>query len=221
MMLKSLLRLTIGTLLCLGLLWASWLLLQLSLPYTALRPGIDFLKTKVNVYHILPWRWSFYTHVFTALPALLAGFTQFSPWLLRRYPKVHRVVGYVYVVDVLLITGPAALIMSWYANGGLLGQVSFLLQSICWLLFTFLSVKAVWKRRFLHHGNWMLRSYAITLGAVMLRVYNALFVLLHIDMRPTERYVLIAWLSWIPNLILAEILIQKGFSKWMMKKKSV
>ena len=203
-----------------ALLWSAWLLLQLTLPYTALKPGIDFLKTKVNVYHILPWRWSFYTHVFTAMPALLAGLTQFSGYIMRRWPRLHRICGYIYVVDVLFVTGPAALLMSWYANGGAAGQTSFLLQSICWLVFTGLALQRILKRRFVSHGNWMLRSYALTLGAVMLRLYNALLAIMHSDMRPIDKYILIAWASWVPNLLIAEVLIRNGYIKGLMKARS-
>src|SRR4051812_42868261 len=114
-----------------ALLYASYLMLQLTLPYTALKPGIYFLKTKVNVYHLLPWRWSFYTHVFTGLPALLAGLTQFSPYIMRHTPRLHKAMGYTYVVNVLLITGPSALVMSFYANGGIPARISFVLQATC------------------------------------------------------------------------------------------
>src|SRR3982751_188458 len=103
--------------LLLALLFAFFLMLRLTLPYTAFRPGIDFLKTKVNIYYFAPWRWSFYTHVFTGLAALVAGFTQFSSYIMRRYKALHRTMGYIYVSDVLVVTGPAALVMSFYANG--------------------------------------------------------------------------------------------------------
>ena len=96
------------------LVYASWLMLQLTLPYTAFRPGIDFLKTKISVYHIAHWRWSFYTHIFTALPVLVCGMLQFSGYVIRKRPRLHRISGYIYVVDVLLVTGPAALVMSLF-----------------------------------------------------------------------------------------------------------
>src|SRR3954471_9092680 len=98
-----------GSLLLTGaLLYAGWLMLRLTLPYTAFKSGIDFLKTKISVYHITHWRWSFYTHIFTALPVLLCGMLQFSGYVIRKLPRLHRISGYIYVVDVLLITGPAA-----------------------------------------------------------------------------------------------------------------
>jgi hypothetical protein len=207
--------------LLLALLYASWLMLRLTLPYTALQPGIDFLKTKVNIYYFAPWRWSFYVHVFTGLAALVAGFTQFSAYIMRRHKALHRTMGYIYVVDVLLVTGPAALVMSFYANGGLPARLSFVLQAFCWLLFTGFAFRQVLRKRFIRHGEWMLRSYALTLAAISLRTYAALLTMAHSDIRPVDKYILIAWASWVPNLLFAEWLIRRGFVRKLLSKRSV
>src|SRR5215216_1357082 len=106
---RNALRLGLNGLILGALLGSAFLMLRLTLPYTALQPGIDFLKTKVNVYHLLHWRWSFYIHVFTGILALVTGLTQFNGYILRHRPRLHRVCGYFYVTDVLFITGPAAL----------------------------------------------------------------------------------------------------------------
>lgn len=214
---KRLLNLAGGAALILGLLYSAFLMLRLTLPYTAFRPGIEFLSSKVRVYGILHWRWSFYTHIFTALAALLAGATQFSPWLLRRRPKVHRIMGYVYTVDVLFVTGPAALVMSYYANGGLPAKISFILQSLCWLLFTWIALRRAFQRKFVSHGEWMLRSYALTFAAITLRLYNALLDALGSTLHPVDRYVLISWTSWTVNLVLAELLIRNGLIRRMLR----
>lgn len=181
--------------LLLALVCASWLMLRLTLPYTALQPDIDFLKTKVNIYHFAPWRWSFYIHVFTGLAALIAGFTQFSGYVMRRHKTLHRAMGYVYVGDVLVVTGPTALVMSFYANGGVPAQLSFVLQALCWLLFTGIALRKALQRKFIAHGEWMLRSYALTLAAISLRTYAFLLAFVHADIRPVDKYILIAWAS--------------------------
>lgn len=202
-----------------GILYASWLMLRLTWPYTALRPGIDFLKTKAFIYHILHWRLSFYIHVFTGIIALLTGLTQFSGYIIRRLPKLHRISGYAYVINVLAITGPAALVMSFYANGGWPARVSFILQSLAWLLCTGLALNKAFRKKFQAHGAWMLRSYALTLAAITLRSYAALLSYVHTDLRPVEKYILIAWASWIPNLVIAELLIRGGFIRSLLKRR--
>lgn len=203
-----------------ALLYATWLMLRLTIPYTALQPGIDFLKTKVNIYHFAPWRWSFYIHVFTGIAALVAGFTQFSGYIMRQHKRLHRTMGYAYVINVLAITGPAALVMSFYANGDLAARTSFVLQAICWLAFTAVAVRMAIQKKFIAHGEWMLRSYALTLAAISLRTYAAFLAYAHIDMRPVDKYTLIAWASWIPNLVIAELLIRKGFVRNLLKRRA-
>jgi hypothetical protein len=51
----------------------------------------------------------------------------------------------------------------------------------------------------------MIRSYALTLAAVMLRIYLPLSQVFAIPFEPA--YQTIAWLCWVPNLVVAEWLI--------------
>lgn len=193
-----------------GILYASYLLLLLSLPYLDMRRGIDFLKTKQLIYHIKHWRYSFYIHVFTSILIITGGLFQFSKTILNKYTKIHRVSGAIYLIATLLISGPAALVMSFYANGGYPAQASFVILSILWLGSTFLAYYFLRKKDYESHGKWMVRSYALTLSAVSLRLYAYLFNVFYFNMDPVDLYILLSWMSWIPNLILAEILIRRG-----------
>lgn len=191
------------------LIYASYLLLLLSLPYLAFKPGVEFLKTKQFVYH-LPWyRWSFYTHVFSSIVLVLSGFVQFNRTWLKEYPKLHRITGIVYVIVVLLLSGPSGWIMSLYANGGIAAQTSFLTLSTLWWLSTLIAYITVRKHHYERHFRWMTRSYALTLSAVTLRFYAYLFDLFGVNLDPITTYTILAYISWIPNLILAEIIVRK------------
>ena len=64
------------------------------------------------------WYLPFYIHVFTAILALPAGFTQFQKKLRRKHPAVHRFNGRVYVFMILLFGAPSGLVIGVYANGG-------------------------------------------------------------------------------------------------------
>ena len=192
-------------------LYASYLLLLLSLPYLALKPNIEFLLTKQFVYHIDIWRWAFYVHVFSSVFVIVSGLFQFNKWTIKRYPKVHKITGYIYVGGLLLISGPGALVMSLYANGGLWPQLSFTLLSVLWISFTLYALILVYKKRYVDHGKWLLRSYALTLSAVSLRFYLMIFDFFDVPLGPVESYTIVAYASWIPNLIIAEILIRRKF----------
>jgi hypothetical protein len=189
----------------------SFLMIRITLPYTAMRSDVNFLRTKQHSYQIGYWRFSFYTHVFTSCLVLLAGFTQFAPRLLNRAPKVHRVMGWVYLIVVTTISGPAAFIMALYANGGPAARASFAVLAVCWVSFTLCAGYFAIGRRFALHGAFMFRSYALTLSAITLRGYTYLIDLTSLPLSPREIYILTAWLSWVPNLILAEVLIRRGW----------
>jgi hypothetical protein len=197
--------------LLLALAFFSFLMIRLTLPYTAMRSDVNFLRTKQYIYHIRYWRISFYTHVFTSCLVLLAGFTQFAPRLLVRRPQIHRCMGWIYLVIVTTISGPAAFIMALNANGGLPARASFTLLALCWISFTLYAGYYAFRRRFALHGAFMFRSYALTLSAITLRGYTYLIDLTSLPISPREIYILTAWLSWIPNLILAEVLIRRGW----------
>jgi len=204
-------------LLLLALAFFSYLMVRLSLPYLAMRSDVDFLRTKQNIYHIRYWRYSFYTHVFTSCFVLVAGLTQFNPWLLRRYRRIHRWMGWGYLVIVTLISGPSAFIMGWYANGGLPARASFTLLAFLWVVFTACAGYYAVRRRFDLHGAYMFRSYALTLSALTLRSYTVLISLTAIHASARDVYITTAWLSWVPNLLLAEALIRNGFVRKVYK----
>lgn len=200
-----------------AILYASYLLILLSLPYIHFQPNVEFLGTKQLIYHIDLWRISFYVHVFTSPIVILSGLLQFNRRILNKRPKIHRGLGYTYVVTVLLISGPTALVMSFYANGGRVAQTSFVLLTFFWIITTLLSFLKAKRGDYLSHTKWNIRSYALTLSAVTLRFYAYIFDVLEIRMEPKETYILLAYLSWIPNLLIAEILIYFKYPRYLLK----
>lgn len=201
------------------ILYASWLMVLLSLPYTSFEPHIEFLFTKQLVYKIHHWRWSFYLHVFVSTAVLVAGLFQFSRYLLQRHPGVHRAAGYVYAVTVIALSGPSGLVMGYYANGGAWAQVSFVLLALLWIGFTAMAMWYIRKRDWKKHADMMTRSYALTLSAVTLRFYAYIIAALDLEIAPRTAYIWIAWLSWTLNLLLAEYLIRKRvFTAWRAER---
>lgn len=194
-----------------SILYACYLLLLLSIPYLKLKPNIEFLLTKQFVYHIDIWRWAFYLHVFSSIFIIFFGLFQFNKFFIIRLPKTHKIFGYIYVILLLFISGPGALVMSFYANGGVLAQISFVILSFLWIIFTIISVFKIYKKDFINHGKWMLRSYALTLSAVSLRFFLYLFDYFKFNIGPIESYIIVAYSSWIINLGISEILIKKKF----------
>lgn len=204
-------RLLSRALLLMALAFFSFLMIRLTLPYTALRSNVEFLRTKQLIYPLGYWRVSFYIHVFTSCLVLIAGFTQFNPWLLRRQPRIHRLMGWIYLVVVTSISGPAAFVMALHANGGFPARASFTLLAGLWITFTGFAGYYAIRKQFALHGAFMFRSYALTLSALTLRGYTFLIGVAALQVSPRDVYITTAWLSWVPNLILAEILIRRGW----------
>lgn len=184
----------------------SFLMLRIILLYIPVQNDVAFLQLKQSYIHITEWRIAFFVHVFSSLLALLAGFTQFSKWLLKHKPRLHRAIGYSYVLNILMVTGPAGLLMSFYANGGLSSRIAFVLLSVLWIAFTAIALYKAIKKEFKAHRIFMIRSYALTLSAVTLRIWKVLLAN-YTDIPPMDRYRIIAWLGWTLNLIVAEFII--------------
>lgn len=190
------------------IIFFSILMLKITVPYFSFKYDIDFLLTKQSVLHIKIWRMAFYTHISSSLIVLVCGGFQFSKTLVYSKPMIHRYLGKAYVFLVLGISAPSGLIMGFYANGGIWAKTSFVIISALWWFFTFKAFKHALNKDFKKHLNYMYRSYALTLSAITLRLLALIlpyFILLH----AREMYTLIAWLSWVPNLLIAEYLISK------------
>ena len=175
-------------------------------PYTSGATDIDFLQTKQYIIGWATYRWSFYVHIFSSLWVLAAGLTQFSKGLLREIPVIHRWIGRIYVGIILLISAPAACVMSVYANGTDFTKASFMLLSVLWWVTTWWAYQAILKGNIEQHKAWMYRSYALTLSAISLRIMQFCFAT-WTDIDPEIAYQIVALPSWLINLLIAEIII--------------
>lgn len=197
-------------------------LLDITLEYKTLATDVGFLRIKQQYLGNKVWLVAFFIHVFTSMFCVIAGFTQFNMWFLAKKKKVHQIIGLVYWVTVLVFSAPSGFIMGIYANGGLVSKTAFIILSIIWFYTTLKAVIAIRNKDFAGHINWMIRSYALTLSAIMLRIYKPSIILLlqymEVQIYPMSIYRLVSWLGWVPNLIIAEIIIRKGGSKKMIGK---
>ncbi|NOT75923.1 MAG: DUF2306 domain-containing protein [Cyclobacteriaceae bacterium] len=151
---------------------------------------------------------AFYSHVLIAGMVLVIGFFQFSTSLRHRSPGLHRTLGKIYVFGILFFSAPGGFVMSLFINRGSLVLLSFFVQCTLWFWFTYLAYHKIRKRDITSHREWMIRSFALTLAAITLRVY-VFASSWSFDLSQPAAYATIAWLSWLPNLILAELYIRK------------
>ncbi len=161
------------------------------------------------------FRVGLYAHIISVLPTLLIGTLLIFFRLEQSNRKLHRSLGKVYVILVLLFASPGGLVLAFYAIGGFWGELAFVSLSLLWFGFTFLAYKSARKGKIQPHKNWMQKSYILCLSAVNLRIL--LFISHHfLDLHGSEIYMICAWLSWLPFLAVHEIyrfLIRQKFSR--------
>ncbi|MCP1385522.1 DUF2306 domain-containing protein [Runella salmonicolor] len=201
------------------LLVAAFTLLMLTkvVPYLSFEPEIDFLTTKTDrVLARQDFQFSFYIHIVSSLWVMGIGISQFIPSFVKKYPRLHQSLGKIYVFSILFLAAPSGLGLAIYANGGLPAKVGFSLQCVVWWLTTWAAWREIQKKRWQTHIEWMMRSYAVTLAAMSLRVGSyALVYFFHT--KPIETYLTVAWLSWVGNLAIVEGLIYAGMSERLLK----
>ncbi len=148
----------------------------------------------------------FYLHIIFGGIALLIGWLQFSKKLRTAYINLHRIIGKIYVVSVL-ISGIPGFYIALEATGGLSPKLGFSLGAIFWVVLTFFAFTTVKKGKIEAHKQLMMYSYAGTFGAVTLRLWLPLLIFLLGSF--IEAYKIVAWLSWVPNMIVVYFLIKK------------
>lgn len=183
-----------------------YLMLKITLQYIPFDTDVAFLRIKQDYISRTYYQWAFFIHAYTAILALAAGFTQFSPLIRSQFPQIHRISGWLYLIVVLLLAGPSGIIIGIHANGGWSSQFGFCLLGILWIYFSWIALQKIKQRDIQAHRDFMYRSFALALSAISLRAWKYIIVAIW-QPRPMDTYRVVAWLGWVGNLILAEIII--------------
>jgi uncharacterized membrane protein len=148
-------------------------------------------------------------HITGGMLAMATGPFQFAARLRRRSTRLHRTLGVVYVVGVT-VGALAGLALATTAHGGVVASLGFMSLALCWLVTTWTALAMLLAGRIADHRRWMVRSFSLTLAAVMLRllltVYGGLAGAGLVSFSFTTAYIAIAWLCWVPNLAVAILL---------------
>lgn len=186
--------------------FCTYLMLLITLQYIPIRYNVAFLNIKQEQIVQTHYKIAFFSHVYTSIFVLIAGITQFSTYLRKRFPMLHRTLGKVYIMLILGVAAPSGFVMGVYANGGISSKISFTLQAVLWFIFTYIALKKAKQHDWKQHKNFMLRSYALTLGALTLRILKPTLTYTF-DLPPLDTYRIIAWAGWLLNIFLVEIYI--------------
>ncbi|HLF79539.1 MAG TPA: DUF2306 domain-containing protein [Dehalococcoidia bacterium] len=177
------------------------LVVLMSLHYFAFNPNTYF-ESQRAVYeaHVV----GLMLHISGMVLALALGPFQFLRSFRAKHLRLHRTTGKVYLVGAT-IGALGGLYMSFYSVAEVASGLGFGLLAIAVLIATTRAYLLIREGRVEEHREWMTRSFALILAAVTLRIYVPL---LEIGLSEYDAFAVVAWLCWIPNLVVAQWLIR-------------
>ena len=151
-------------------------------------------------------------HIPAAIIYSLLGALQFSAGFRRRNRPWHRIAGRILLPSATIVAVSGlwmTLAYPWPAGDGVGVYLERLVVGV-WMLFSIVAgTVAIGRRRFAEHGDWMVRAYAIGMGAgTQVLTHLPWFILM--DTRPgeTARAVMMGS-AWVINAAVAEWVIRR------------
>jgi len=193
-----------------GLFWFFSLSIALfSLVVAAMASTLGFGTAAPHLAHyVANHNLPLYAHiVFGPLALALAPF-QFWTTLRNRYRRVHRAIGYAYVVSIALASVGALLLLPRF-TGSAWAATGFGVLGLLWLGTTLRAVMLARAGQTAAHRAWMMRSAALTFAAVVLRLM--MLPLMASGMSQLQTYDITAWASW---------LIPLAFVEWRLRRRT-
>lgn len=149
-------------------------------------------------------------HGLAAGTALLIGPLQFVRRIRATHPRVHRTIGTVYLLAVL-VGSVLALASAIVSTSGWSAQVGFVVLDVFWFYTGVKALRAAQAREFAWHRIWMIRNYSATFAAVLLRIILATETLLlpkiGLSFPMAAAYDVAVWGSITVSIVVAELFI--------------
>lgn len=150
-----------------------------------------------------PW---LLVHVIFGIMATLIGPFQFIPAIRRKNLVVHRLMGRIYIVSILISTLVSFYLVST-AQLGLVYVVGLACLGIVWLGTTTMGYLAIRKKKIQVHTDWMIKSYVLTVAFVNFRFIEDLMAMANIG-DFAQRKVLMSWACWAIPFFVTEVVLQ-------------
>lgn len=167
------------------------------------RDALKYLDWSPEVYlRFWPQRHFLAIHVFTASLALIAAPLQFITAIRRRWPRLHRMLGWVYVVC-SLISIPFVMRLS-FATSCAECIPPFVVWTLVWFIVTGAAILTAIRREFDAHRQFMIRSWVLMNGFVFVRLDTHLEYPLPAG-TGVNRAAMVLWVAWVVPLMLTEL----------------
>jgi len=182
--------------------WGAFAVICVVYGVFAIAAGFGLVETDKSRALPLP----FQIHALAGGIALITGIAQFNPAIRSRFLQTHRWGGRVYVLSACLAS-IAAVANAMFFDVSLAARLSFLLLGLCWFISTFLAYRVIRKGNILLHREWVLRSFSLAFFFVTFSFWVP--VLAGAGHGKDMTYFLAVTMSWIPNLLFAEVWIRR------------
>jgi len=158
-----------------------------------------------------------YVHGFFGMLAMLLGAFQLSNRLRARYLKIHRIVGYVYVVGVF-VAAPFAIPVAMKIDSLSLVAASGV-QAFGWMASTAIAFYCVRNGNIVQHRRWMIQSYFFAMVFTVARLLIPIPAITRLGITGIEIVVwsTIALAAFLPTILLDwRTIIRRPASKQTM-----
>jgi MFS family permease len=148
-------------------------------------------------------------HILSVIPYSLLGAVQFAPAFSRNWPVWHRWMGRLLMVPAIVsaLTGLwMAHFYPWPPLDGYIVYVERLVFGMGMLVALIAGLVAVRRRDFGAHGRWMLRAYAIGMGAGTQVLTHLPWLTFAGELTETTRAIAMG-AGWVINVVIAEVII--------------
>lgn len=153
-------------------------------------------------------KWILMGHVAGGILALIIGPFQFWSRFRTKYLKLHRNLGRIYLLAILL-SSLCSVYLAWTTALAVHWTWAISLQALAfaWIGTSFMAYRAVRNKRIQKHKEWMIRSYVVTFAFVSFRWLVDLPFVVELG-NFIERAPTVGWIAWAVPLFITEIILQ-------------
>jgi uncharacterized membrane protein len=173
--------------------------------------------------HYEPFKWWLLPHGIAGACSLLLGLMQFSDRLRRRFRKLHRAVGRIYVTGVF-VAAPLGVYIQYFQER--MGDprsfsIAAAVDATLWMTTTAMAMVFILKGKVQEHRQWMTRSFAVALVFLEGRVIGGVTGWENLDTKANET---IVWACLAFSILSADLVLQweqLGPSRSMVRQRSL
>lgn len=167
-----------------------------------------YLAGKAQLFENSWFPYGLLLHAFSS-PAALLIVSALVLFPLERYPVIHRPLGKVALLFLLLAVVPSGWLLSYYAMGGIAGKLIFFVLAGYTGYTAVQGYLHIRRKNLTAHRFYMLQTMVLLSSAVLLRLLLVFFSKV-IDIHGDTPYAIAAALSWLPGILLIHLLVSKG-----------